>query len=138
MRIRCLLIAVAVMFTAGVLTTPGYAELDPETIAAIWLFDEGGGDIARDSSGNENDGNLIGGPKRVNGKFDRALEFDGVDDYVDVSYDSSLKLGNDGTIALWFKPANLEADTHTLISYGGTSYSTGHLLSHYLSLTLLK
>ena len=50
---------------------------------AIWLFDEGQGDVATDSSGNGNDGSLMNGPKRVGGRFGGALEFDGADDYVD-------------------------------------------------------
>jgi hypothetical protein len=42
-----------------------------------WLFEEGAGKKVEDSSGQGNDGELIGKPKWVDGKFGKALEFDG-------------------------------------------------------------
>ena len=41
----------------------------------VQLFDEGKGNVATDSSGNENDGKLMGAPKWVDGKFGGGLEF---------------------------------------------------------------
>jgi hypothetical protein len=40
-----------------------------------WKLDEGGGTVARDSSGNGNDGTLEGGPTVVAGQFGQALAF---------------------------------------------------------------
>ena len=77
MRGRCLLIVMVILFTAGILVSSGYAQIDPETIIGTWLFDEGEGDTAGDSSGNGHDGTLMNGPKWVQGKFGKALEFDG-------------------------------------------------------------
>lgn len=62
---------------------PNNAEIDPESIVGAWLFDEGRGDITEDFSGNGNDGKIVGA-KWVQGKFGRALEFDGKDDWVEV------------------------------------------------------
>ena len=45
------------------------------------LLAYGSGEVAEDSSANGNDGELKVGPKWVDGKFGKALEFDGVDDY---------------------------------------------------------
>jgi len=59
-----------------ILTNPSIA-VDPATLAGLWLFDDGAGDFARDSSGNGLDGELIDGPQWVKGKFGGALEFDG-------------------------------------------------------------
>lgn len=53
-----------------------YSKIDPKSIMGMWLLDEGSGEIARDSSGNKNDGKIVGA-KWVNGKFGKALEFDG-------------------------------------------------------------
>ncbi|RLG20486.1 hypothetical protein DRN74_05365, partial [Candidatus Micrarchaeota archaeon] len=60
-----------------------------------WHFNEGSGNLARDSSGAGNDGTLYDGntsnddlntlPRWVDGKFGKALKFDGVDDYVQIS-----------------------------------------------------
>lgn len=90
------------IFIGFVFTGIGYAEIDPETCIGMWLFDRGAGDVASDSSGNGNDGDLIGGPDWVEGKFGKALEFDGVDDRVEVTHYPALDEINDVvTIALW-------------------------------------
>jgi len=79
-----MLIGIVVLFIIGMLVSSSYAKIDPKTIVGMWLFDEGKGDIATDSSGNKNDGTLMNGPKWVDGKIKpgKALEFDGKDDYV--------------------------------------------------------
>jgi len=53
-----------------------------EGLVGWWKFDETSGNIAYDSSGNGNDGNLTNGPTWTEGKIGGALSFDGVDDYV--------------------------------------------------------
>jgi len=50
-------------------------------LVASWHFDEGSGTTAYDSSGNNNDGTIYGATW-INGKFGKALNFDGTDDYV--------------------------------------------------------
>ena len=86
MNVRYLLIGVVVLFAAGMLTTQSYAKIDPKTIVGMWLFDEGNGKIAKDLSGNGNDGTLEG-PNWVDGKFGKALEFSGAGDYVNTGND---------------------------------------------------
>ena len=39
------------------------AEVGREDAIGVWLFDEGKGEVAKDSSANGNHGELIGGPK---------------------------------------------------------------------------
>ena len=55
-----------------------------EGLVGWWKFDETEGNIAYDSSGNGNDGNLTNGPTWTEGKIGGALSFDDVDDYVDL------------------------------------------------------
>ena len=65
---------------SGIILSIAYqaeAAIAPETIVGIWLLDESKGDVAEDSSGNGHDGELVGGPKWVNGKFGDALQFAG-------------------------------------------------------------
>ena len=57
---------------------PGLAKIDPDSITGMWLFNEGKGGTAADASGNGNDGE-IHGAKWVDGKFGKALEFNGTD-----------------------------------------------------------
>jgi len=75
-----------------------------------WTFD--GKDMTpnvRDKSGQGNHGGLILGASgntsttTVPGKLGQALEFDGVDDYVDVGTGSSLNPISEMTIEAWFK-----------------------------------
>lgn len=91
-----------------------YAEIDPETAVGIWLFDEGSGDVAEDSSGNGNDGTLEGGPQWVDGMFNKALEFDGSDDYVGTEKQLLDSL-DEFTIVLWAKPGDIVASRVGLV-----------------------
>jgi hypothetical protein len=74
------------------------------------LFVEGGiVETAADSSGNDNIGILYNGPiwQPLGGKNGGALEFDGIDDYVNVGDDTSLRPGNGSfTISVWAKLPN--------------------------------
>lgn len=55
---------------------------DMDKAVGIWLFDDGGGNTADDSSGNKLHAELNGDPEWVEGRFGGALEFDGAGDYV--------------------------------------------------------
>ncbi len=79
------------------------AEIDFGNCVAMWLFDEGRGDTAEDSSGMGNNATIEGGANWVDGKFGKAVSLDGSDDYVEVAHDDSLNVGAEHTIALWFK-----------------------------------
>jgi hypothetical protein len=69
-----------------------------------WKFDEGSGNTAYDSSGNDNRG-TINGASWTTGISDGALLFDGVNDYVGIADSPSLRLtSNQASLELWFKP----------------------------------
>ncbi len=68
-------------------------------LVAYWAFNEAGGELAKDTSGNGHDGTLIGAPKRTKGYFGGALAFDGVDDKVVVPYHPAL---NQETFSICF------------------------------------
>ena len=70
--IYVILIAISLIFS-----NISYAKIDPETCDGMWLFDDGGGIVAKDFSEKGNDGTLKNGPKWVDGKFGKALAFDG-------------------------------------------------------------
>jgi hypothetical protein len=106
MKVKSLLIVVTALFIVGLLTTSSYAKLDLQTCVGMWLFDEGSGDIAKDSSGNKNDGTLKNKPKWVDGKFAKALEFDG-GNYVEVPASKSFSYEKGYTFALYFKANNV-------------------------------
>ena len=66
-------------------------------------FDEGQGDVARDSSGDQNDGSVVNAEWVTNGKFGGALEFNGTDSYVEVEADVPEA---DFTMSVWIKTEN--------------------------------
>jgi len=102
MRVKCVLITMVVLFAVGMLADLSYAKIDPKTAAGIWLFDEGSGVTAKDSSVNKNNGTLKGGVKWVDGKFGKALEFDGKDGNVEVPDNDTLNV-TAVTLAAWVK-----------------------------------
>jgi hypothetical protein len=100
---------------------------------AHWRFDEAGGPTAYDESVNNNDGTLNAGTGGSNtsagqmwyypGKFGGAMEFDGVDDYVDAGDKASLDFaaGQDFTAECWVKTS---ATGGIILAKGGTGDAT--------------
>ena len=62
---KIFLVCISLMITGLIIIGQSYAKLDLGTVAGIWLFDEGKGDTAKDSSGNGNNGEMFGGVKRM-------------------------------------------------------------------------
>jgi len=77
---------------------------------AYWPLDEGGGVAAVDGSGNGNTGALTNGPVWAVGQIEGAVEFDGVDDYLEVADSDSLDIASDLTISAWIYPRTLGAN----------------------------
>jgi len=121
MRVKCVLITMVVLFAVGMLADLSYAKIDPKTAAGIWLFDEGSGNTARDSSVNKNNGTLKGGVKWVDGKFGKALEFDGKDGNVEVPDNDTLNV-TAVTLAAWVKSEAKQLLDGNVIVYKLASY----------------
>jgi len=94
----------------------GYKVIGTQTLGlrglVLWLkFNEGSGSIAKDSSFYNNHGTIYGATW-TDGKFGKALSFDGVDDYVEVS--DSPELNSDVfTITGWIHPILPHGNSHT-------------------------
>jgi len=71
-----------------------------------WKFDSGNssGTTAYDSSINGNHGTIYGASSTA-GKINRALSFDGADDYIEITNDSSLAFTSAVTAEVWVNPA---------------------------------
>ena len=89
-----------ITLTVLVLNLAGNASAE---LAGHWRFDEGSGTTAYDRSDNGNDGTLVNNPTWAVGINNGALQFDGIDDYVDCGNDPSLNVTNAVTIAAWVK-----------------------------------
>jgi len=94
-----------------------------------WKFDETIGTTAADSSGKGNSGTLINGPMWVYGYVNNGLEFDGIDDYVDLPDDfNSLQAGL--TVNVWAYPTAVK-NWARFIDFGNGSTSDNILFSRY-------
>jgi len=75
-----------------------------ETDASLILslsFDDGKGKVATDGSKYGNNGDLKGDPKWVDGKFGKALEFNGTSDWVEIPHADILCVDKDVTVMAW-------------------------------------
>ena len=73
---------------------------DPSLILHL-SFDEPHGNRVMDHSQYQNHGTLVGNPQFVNGKFGKALKFNGVSDWVEVPHDNSLTVDKNVTVMAW-------------------------------------
>ena len=103
--VRCLVVAIATMaivklFAVGTLAAAPEANSADKFLLGDWRFDDARGDVAADSSGHGNDGE-IHGAEWVKGKFGTALHFAGHDTYVSVPGIASLDGSNELTAEAW-------------------------------------
>jgi len=66
-----------------------------------WLFNEGSGDIAKDTSGNNNDGTIDKANWAKNGKYDAAIDFDGATSTVVIEHQDILIPIDAATLTVW-------------------------------------
>lgn len=100
--------------------TPDFAV---DGLVAHWRFDGGKGRIASDSSGNAYNGDMIGMPQWVFGKFGDAIEFDGEDDYVVIVDDGTFGIEKNMTVMAWFMPNDPVTNRSLMVKEG--SFSIG-------------
>ena len=101
---------IGILFVSVALTgTAGAADPD---LVGWWRFDEGSGTTAMDASGNGNDGALQGDTAWATGNMGRAVEFDGIDDFVEVQHAESLAADTEVTVMAWINtPRHMGPDS---------------------------
>ncbi len=93
-------------------------------------FDEGTGSTASDFTEYENNG-AITDAYWDDGKFGKAIGFNGATHVVNCGNDASLQLQDDFTILFWFNSANITTDNRNIVSKGyDAAYTCGHRNSH--------
>jgi len=94
---------------------------DNETdLVAGYLFNESSGDLL-DVTSNNNDGTVNGATQGEEGIVGDAYDFDGVDDWVGISHDSSMDFGTSNfTVIIWFKSSSFVSGSR-IFSKGGES-----------------
>ncbi len=96
----CTVLSIVVCFCLAYLVISIDAAIDPETVVGAWMFEEGNGEVAGDSSGNELNGSILGNPKWEDGPFGMALALDG-STYVEVPGHENPR--DAITISIWVK-----------------------------------
>jgi len=94
----------------------GFCQTCSADLVGYWSFDEGSGEIAKDRSGNGNDGTLENGTEWTGGKFGDAVQFDGSDDYVDVGNAGDLSVTGDVTFSMWVKISEYPTSWRNMLS----------------------
>ncbi|MHC4443540.1 MAG: LamG-like jellyroll fold domain-containing protein [Planctomycetota bacterium] len=98
---------------------------------AYWSFDETSGTILHDSSVNGFDG-TVDGAAWSGGGTGNALDFDGADDYVDISdgdgYPDLIGSLSEGAVSVWFMFDTIPPDNtiHPIFYLGDGAGGTGH------------
>lgn len=106
MFVICISLAFIVIFASQ-----GFAKIDTKNLAGLWLFDEGSGAVAKDSSGKGLNGKITGTTKWVAGKFGKALEFDGkAGSYVTIPDHKNPTVAI--TLSMWAKSPVATWNTH--------------------------
>jgi len=95
---------------------------DAPNLIASFSLEEGSGSHAKDSSGNNRQLNLINGTTWADGKFGKAISFDGINDYATVPGLTSASLENGHTFSVWFYPTK---QTSYAMLAGWWGYHTG-------------
>jgi len=93
-----------------------------------WKLDEISGTVAADSSVNDNDGIVYGDPNwGTAGQIGTAMDFNGVNDYVDCGNDVSLDINDAITLAVWVKTNDCgNSEYNPYIAKGDNAYTLQH------------
>ncbi len=87
------------------------------SLVGHWSFDEGATTVFGDSSGYGNTGGIKNGAVWSSGKRGRAVDFDGSNDYAEISSVTNLKYtGADMTMSAWIYPDATETEGAYIIS----------------------
>lgn len=96
-------------------TTQGHTAVDPATAVAVWLFNEDGGDFAKDLTENALDAEFLEPTKWTDGKFDGGLEFKS-GGLANAGVSPILNVGKANfSMAAWFKYSKTPAGWHAVL-----------------------
>ena len=100
-------------------TVANTAPPPPTGLVAGYGMNEGSGSTTADASGHGITGTLTNGPTWADGKFGRAVGFDGANDYIDLGNPSALRITGSMTISAWINSAVFPGDDAAIVSKRG-------------------
>jgi hypothetical protein len=104
----------------GMTGGPGncYIPSSDPNLVGWWTFDYIIEDWALDSSGRAPHARLINGPNSVSGLSDKALDFDGIDDYVDMHIGGLISTLTNSTFTTWVNFKNDGGSWQRIFDFG--------------------
>lgn len=94
----------------------------PYGLVAAYGFNEGTGSAINDSSGNRHTGSQIGARWASNGRFGKALKFNGSNTLVNIPDTPALRLSTGMTLEAWVKPSVTTNSWRDVIYKGNDNY----------------
>ena len=89
---------------------------------AAYGFNEGGGTLLTDLSGNGNNGTISGATWTTSGKYGNALSFNGTNALVTVNNAPSLQLTSAMTLEAWVYPTTVNSTWRDVLYKGNDNY----------------
>ena len=118
---RIALICIGLIFMGLVLPSQSFAFDYEKHLVGLWKFDEGSGNKTKDSSGNKLKGELSeSGCKWVDGKFGKAIEFDGATGFVAIKEHANPTKAI--TVSAWVKSETPAWNNHGFIMSKRSAY----------------
>lgn len=111
----------------GILVYPVLSQSAEKGLVAYWAFEDEKGDTASDSSGNGHDGKLLGDPQWTDGYFGGGLEFDQVEDEVNIPFHKNLNLDT-FTVTAWANVDPGSANHRAVISSRDEPPVSGYII----------
>lgn len=105
-------------------------------LIAHYSFDEGSGNLTKDQTGKNGDGTINGETVWVDGKFGKALLFNGNNSYVSVGASPAMSGLTQFSLSLWMKPSDTSIVSSQIIFQRGSPYHFhGTITISYSTLT---
>jgi hypothetical protein len=127
MIVRLALVSINVITISLMLISLSHAEINMDTCMGAWLFDEGNGDEAMDWTDHGNDGEIMDADW-TDGKFGKALDFDGASSRVVIQDSDVFNDIDEITILAWVNlRRGVTSGTWNAIA-GKNPYGNGYLM----------
>ncbi|MHC4841911.1 MAG: LamG-like jellyroll fold domain-containing protein, partial [Planctomycetota bacterium] len=104
-------------------------DVPTEGLVGYWPLDDAAtSTTAKDKSGNGFDVKILGRSRRARGMYGGAVEFDGIDDFVDLGNPETLNIDGDITMSAWIRTSNASRPHHSILSHGYTREPPGEVV----------
>ncbi len=106
--------------------TPAPEITDNSGLVGWWKMDDLTNGNTTDSSGQGNNGSVIGAALTSNGRWNNAYNFDGLNDYINITHSASININGNISVCAWYKWNGAPTSEQIIASkgwYGDATYS---------------